>query len=838
MMKKLVLILTALSMVILTGSASAADDIKANNATALNLVGSWVDGSVPTLANGDVATWDATVAGANTVAIGGNLSVLGIKVTSPGGAVVVTHAAGNTLTLGSAGINMSAATQNLTLLNTANTACDINISASQIWNVNAARTLVLWSNSNSANQRLTGGGNIEITGGGIVRVLTGDSSSTGTGAGAGNDTFSGNWTITNGSVRGLRNGTHAWGTGTIYMNGGTLGGEQGNWMWNNNIVLNTGTTSTFDDFNTSGTTRTLKLMGVISGDGNVTFNDSSSRSGNDTGYILTGSNSLSGTVTLGTGADVRVGGVNTANDLTTNTSGTGGTLGTASVNLSSATSVLTISRSDNYTFANTVSGSGVLRIGMTTASNNTGITTVSGNNSHGGGTRIQSAATLNFGHVNAAGTGAIIISGNGSFDNGTGGNLVVANALEMSGGSPTFIGTNSMTINGAVTISGANRTLTVTANTLTLGGNIGQDASARNLTKAGAGTLKLTGANSTYTGNTTISNGTLDLTGGKLYTNAHNNTAVVTVNGTVLVNNYSYGAANSFGMLSDYAGRRVLDGGTLEVQGASHISGQDFTVNAAGGTFRYNPTNVADTLTLTGNNNTDTTINGTLTFDAIGNITVDDTTDLVSGIITGTGGLIKTGGGTLTLNAANTYAGTTAVNNGTLRLDGSLTSAVTVASGAKLQGIGTITKTGTALTVNGTLAPGNSIGQLTVNGDVTLAGASDFEIDPDIDGSDLLLVQGTNGALTYGGTLNVSILTGSTGIFAMGDTFDLFNFASQSGTFGTVNLPDISGQGYSWDQSALYTAGTITVIPEPATVGMIGLVGAMALLRRRMKIKG
>ena len=505
-MKRTLSMLVVLALFGFATGAGAADIIKANNTTALVTGGSFTTN--PILNDGsEVAVWDNTVTAANTVAMGGDLNLVGIRIANPGGAVVVTHAAGNVLTIGSSGIDLSTATQNLTLMNSANVAGDIAINAGQTWNVASGRTLQLWSNSNTANQRLTGSANIEITGGGIVRVLTGDAGSTTTTAGNGNDTFSGNWTITSGSLRGLRNGTHAWGQGTLYLNGGTIGQEQGGWMWSNNIVLNTSTTSTFDDYNTSGTTRTLKLMGVISGDGNVNFNDSSSRSGNDTGYILTGSNSLSGTVTLGTGADVRVGGVSTANDLTL-TSGTGGTLGTASVNLSSATSVLTISRSDNYTFANTVSGSGVLRIGVTASAQNTGITTVSGNNSHGGGTRIQSAATLNFGHVNAAGTGAIIISGNGSFDNGTGSPLTVANALEMSGGSPTFVGTSNMTINGAVTISGANRTITVTANTLTLGGNIGQDASARNLTKAGNGTLILSGT-SAYTGATTISAGTL-----------------------------------------------------------------------------------------------------------------------------------------------------------------------------------------------------------------------------------------------------------------------------------------------------------------------------------------
>ena len=62
-----------------------------------------------------------------------------------------------------------------------------------------------------------------------------------------------------------------------------------------------------------------------------------------------------------------------------------------------------------------------------------------------------------------------------------------------------------------------------------------------------------------------------------------------------------------------------------------------------GGTFRYAP--VAQTLTLSGNTNIQ--LDGTLTFDAIGNISVAG----ASAILEGTGGLGKTGDGTLELAA-------------------------------------------------------------------------------------------------------------------------------------------------------------------------------------------
>lgn len=735
--------------------ASAVDRIKANNTTALNLAASW--DTLP--GAGDIAVWNNIVTGANSVAMGADLGWAGIKILNPGGAITITHAAGQTLTLGSSGIDMSSATQNLTLLNTTNVAGNIAIGANQAWNVASGRTLVLFSNSNSANQRLTGSGNIEVTGGGIVRLLTGDATSTGTDAGNGNDTYTGNWTVTSGSLRGLRNGTHAWGQGTITLNGGTIGQEQGNWMWNNSIILNTSSTSFFDDYNTSGTTRTLKLMGVISGDGNVTFNDTNGRSGNDTGYVLTATNTMSGTVTLGTGADVRVGGVATLNDLTTTTSGTGGTLGTALVNLSSATSVLTLSRSDNFTFGNKVSGSGVLRIGMNTGSNNTAITTVTGDNSHSGGTRIQSQATLNFGHVNAAGGGAIIMSGNGNFDNGTGSALTVANALTLSGGSPTFTGTNDMTINGAVLISGANRTITVSANSLTLGGNISEDVAGRGLTKSGAGTLVLAGANA-HTGATTISTGTLSV-------------------GTT-------------GNLGGAASTLVFDGGTLQITG----------------TTLANFSGIGHTVTFTAVRLVGLDINNsghTFTVDQVLNQT--------------SGGFTKRGAGTVILNQTNTYTGATTVSAGTLVLaNGSAivdTGAVSIAdvAGAIMrldnsETIGSLAGGGmTGGTVNlqgNTLTTGDATASVTFSGLIVGSGGSLVK-----QGSGIMVLGADN---SYSGTTTISggVLQigngGTSGKFGTGNVINNANLTfnrSDGISFGNL----ISGTG-SLTQNG---SGTVTL---------------------------
>ena len=595
----------------LAATAQAADDIKANNTTALNLAGSWVDNTVPTIANGDVATWDSTVAAANTVAIGGNLDVRGIKVTTPGGAVVVTHAAGNTLTLGSAGIDMSAATQNLTLLNTTNTAADVAISADQTWNVASGRTLQLWSNSNSANQRLTGSGNIQVTGGGLVRMLVGDAGSTTFAAGNANDTYTGNWTITGGSkVISLRNGTHAWGKGTITLDNGTMSQEQGNWNFNNNITIAAGGGTIYSD--SFGNNRYMNLPGVIAGNGALTFGAVAAMTGNE-GFILTGANTFTGSMTINANATVRIGG-----DATTSAYSTGaGTLGSIDSSVAITNNgILGFGWTDEHTVANAISGNGIVRLGRTDGTlPSTQVVTLSGNSTYTGATQV------NAGRLNLTGTltSAITVA-SGARISGTGSTtglltLSSGGGIALAGGTTT----GSITVNGA-TFSGANQVTFLTApvastvyDVFTYGS--GTVTTPGNLTAPYRGTLADVPASQKYT-----------FTAGE------------------------YGATRTWNTTT----------GTWDVATTANWAEGDYLFYSADNVV-FGDRGSDSVVTLTG-----TLLPGSVT---VGNSANKYT--FQTGAIGGTSSLVKNNAGTLEITSVQTYTGGTTVNGGTLRLSAS-----------------------------------------------------------------------------------------------------------------------------------------------------------------------
>ena len=129
-------------------------------------------------------------------------------------------------------------------------------------------------------------------------------------------------------------------------------------------------------------------------------------------------------------------------------------------------------------------------------------------------------------------------------------------------------------------------------------------------------------------------------------------------------------------------------------------------------------------------------INGNVTFpelvvDGAGNTVVNGQLQNAGAV---DGALSKAGAGTLSLNSANTYTGTTTVNQGTLQVNGSIAdgpaaSDVTVAAFATLAGTGTIAGTA-SLAASANLAPGNSApGTLAFSGGLTFTSTSNYLVE-------------------------------------------------------------------------------------------------------------
>ncbi len=195
----------------------------------------------------------------------------------------------------------------------------------------------------------------------------------------------------------------------------------------------------------------------------------------------------------------------------------------------------------------------------------------------------------------------------------------------------------------------------------------------------------------------------------------------------------------------------------------------------------------------------------------------------------------KTDGGTWTLCNYNTYTGNTTINGGTLKIassgsiasnlidvvtgtfDVSDVSGYTLGNGKTIKGNGSVLG---AMTVLGTVEPGESPGMLTV-GNTIFGNASLLKIElAGTTPETLYDVLNCTGDLTMqsGSMLTVSLINSFMPI--SGDTFDILNFTGHSGAFSTINLPTLSG-GLSWNLGDLYVGGSITVVPEPAALTML-----------------
>ncbi|QEL24776.1 autotransporter domain-containing protein [Bosea sp. F3-2] len=290
------------------------------------------------------------------------------------------------------------------------------------------------------------------------------------------------------------------------------------------------------------------------------------------------------------------------------------------------------------------------------------------------------------------------------------------------------------------------------------------------LVKAGDGTLTLFGKNS-YSGGTFLTGGTLGVgsstaLGTGLLAMADRTTLLAAADGLSLANPVAITGTGRFdtqgfgltlaGTISDgagpgslaklgtgaltltgvntYTGETAISAGTLTLAGQGSIANSSRVLTEAGASFDIAATSAGASIrSLTGAGNV-----------ALGNrpLTLTAAQDVFSGAIAGSGGLTLSGG-YQKLTGTSSYTGETIVSGGLLGVDGSIASSrlVSVQAGGALGGTGSVGST--LVNAGGLLTPGNSIGTLTIRGDLAMAAGSTYLVELDRSASDLTKVTGT-----------------------------------------------------------------------------------------------
>jgi autotransporter-associated beta strand protein len=225
-------------------------------------------------------------------------------------------------------------------------------------------------------------------------------------------------------------------------------------------------------------------------------------------------------------------------------------------------------------------------------------------------------------------------------------NLKLDNAIEIKNNT-----TSALNVTGNVNTNGFGLTLDGTGSGVTTL-STGVISGTGSVIKSDSGTAVLSGTN-TYSGGTTLNAGTL-----VVGNNSALGTNGVTLNGGTLASNANNTITNTLALQGD-AGLAVTGAGsTFTSQGALTQAGGSYTLNLGSGVTQQGAVNLTNSGTAR-----------TLT------LQVDSGTAVISGgIVNGGGGagsLAKTGAGTLQLNTASSYTGTTTVSNGTLQLGAS-----------------------------------------------------------------------------------------------------------------------------------------------------------------------
>ncbi len=560
------------------------------------------------------------------------------------------------------------------------------------------------------NLTLNGGGTVNVDGSANITTLASDISGTGGLNVSGNGTlvlsnagnsYTGGTVVQSGMTLSIANDAHLGdAAGGVTLNGSTLTTTTG---IGSARTLTLGVSGGTVDVSAAQTTT---LSADVAGTGNLT------KAGDGTltlsGGMHTGDTAINaGTFNVDTtAADEIYNGDFTGSGILAK-SGTGILTLTGSLhagNLVTNAGTLRIdTTANNMVYGGAVSGAGVLGV---TGSN---VLTLTHANTHSGETDV-SMGTLAISNSNQLGSGTLSLL-NGNLD--TAESMTIANAL-------------SVTSNGAVNISRA-------SNTVTLSGLI---ADTGTLVKNGGGTLVLSNAGNTYSGGTTISSGVVSVAADGALGNAagvvtiDNDATLRTTAGITSARNMTIGAAG--GNIDVSGAQTTTLNGAISGGGALTKIGSGILILGGSNSYNGDTSIEAGELRVSNNNQLGAVTsniainNGTLTTTAatvIGrNISIGASggtlsasgvhTSTITGNLSGTSALTKTGAGTITL-AGSLHTGDITISAGTLNIDGS--AAQTMAnniSGAGIlgkSGSGTLTLSGTNNHSGGTSATAGAI---------------------------------------------------------------------------------------------------------------------------------
>lgn len=420
---------------------------------------------------------------------------------------------------------------------------------------------------------------------------------------------------------------------------------------------------------------------------------------------------------------------------------------------------------------------------------------------------IGPAAMSGSGGLTKVGAGTLVLSGTNSYGGGTiinGGSLkITANANLGATGTNVAIGNATLDIGGTLS---SNRTLSLTQTAvldiepLFIATFTNTISGSGSLYKTNTGTLVLSGTN-TYLGGTVINQGILSISNDA---NLGNLIGTITINNGTLLTTSGITSARPILL----GGNAVVDtGGANTNTFSGAISGSGGITIQGGGRLILSGTN-----TYTGG----TTISPGADLEGStkslpGNILVNPGTSLLfsqnvsgtySGIITGSGALTTAGTGTITFTGdSSSFLGATTVSQGKLVLNGSLAnSTMTVASGATLQGSGTV---GTTVVNSGTIYPHSPSSTLSVNGNLTFNGSSAAKIDIAPLSADRIAVTGA--ASLTGADL---IIHPTEGYYGTAATYTIVTSADLGGT--TFNSPPISTIA-NFVPTVTYTSNTVVL---------------------------